>query len=146
MEWIATNLAALDGIAQQILADNPLQRKFALYGEMGAGKTTFVQAFCRQLGFHGTATSPTFALVNRYPLSLPNNPGATEVYHLDLYRLSALEEAWSIGIEEYLDDHQYCFVEWPERIEPLLPPEIMRIKLEIIDNYSRKILFLPHIA
>lgn len=141
MEWIAGNAAEMRLIAQQILTLNGQRRKFALIGDVGAGKTTLVQHFCHLLGVEGAVTSPTFALVNEYPLKA--NVGTQGVVnHLDLYRLKSLEEALEIGIEDYLYNEDFCFIEWPEIIESLLPEDIIRIEIEIMEESGRKVLFL----
>jgi tRNA threonylcarbamoyladenosine biosynthesis protein TsaE len=141
MEWIAGNAAEMRLIAQQILTLNGQRRKFALIGDVGAGKTTLVQHFCHLLGVEGAVTSPTFALVNEYPLKA-NVVTQGVVNHLDLYRLKSLEEALEIGIEDYLYNEDFCFIEWPEIIESLLPEDIIRIEIEIMEESGRKVLFL----
>lgn len=120
-------------IAKKILsACNPV-RIFALFGQLGAGKTALTQAFCHVLGVRDLVQSPTFSLVHTYL-------GDTgEIYHFDLYRLKKEEEAYDIGIEEYLDSGQYVFIEWPERIPNLLPPEVVAIHLSITGAQSRTI-------
>jgi tRNA threonylcarbamoyladenosine biosynthesis protein TsaE len=117
------------------------RRKFVLYGDIGAGKTTFVQAFCQELGVKDAVTSPTFALVNAYSFA-QNAEQEAFVYHLDLYRLETVEEALDIGIEDYLYDENYCLVEWPQLIEGLLPEDVVRIKLEILEHSKRKLVLL----
>ena len=135
IEFDLTRIAAAAEILLQRMGD---RRKVALYGQMGAGKTTFVRAICQVLGAVGNVSSPTFAIVNEYSLSETGDA----VYHLDLYRLKTLQEAMDIGVENYLEDAAYCFIEWPELIEPLLPPDAVRIKLELVNDSQRKILFL----
>ncbi len=126
----------LEEAAERLLEAAGERRVFAFTGEIGAGKTTFIQALCRRLGVRGEVTSPTFALVNEYQ-------GAQgRICHLDLYRLEDVEEALDIGIEELLDSGDYCLIEWPELIEDLLPEDAVRINLEIVENSTRKILFL----
>ena len=105
---------------------------FAFFGEMGSGKTTLIQALCKELGIREKVVSPTFSLVNEYK-------GAVSVYHLDLYRLSQLQEAVAIGIDEYLTSGNYCFIEWPELINELLPAESVQIQLEVTGQSSRRI-------
>jgi len=117
------------------------RRKFVLYGDIGAGKTTFVQAFCQKLGVEDAVTSPTFALVNAYSFA-QNGKQEGSIYHLDLYRLETVEEALDIGIEDYLYDENYCLVEWPQLIEDLLPEDVVRIKLEILEHSKRKLVLL----
>ncbi len=109
---------------------------FFLYGDMGVGKTTFVKAFCNFLKITAPTSSPTFSLVNIY------EQGAIKICHIDLYRLKSLEEALDIGIEEYLSDDTYCFIEWPQIIESIAPLETMRIKISLQPDSSRKIVIL----
>ena len=114
------------------------RRKVALYGELGAGKTTFVQAFCRRLGVEDTPASPTFSLINEYGYRDAEGRQML-VHHLDLYRLNSIQEAFDIGIEEILYDPWYCFIEWPQLIEPMLPEETVKIQLEILSKTARRI-------
>lgn len=117
------------------------RRLFLLTGDLGAGKTALVKAFGRRVGVLEPVVSPTFSLVNEYTYSdSEGNPA--KVFHIDLYRLEELDEAIRIGMEEYLEGHAWCWVEWPELIEPLAPPDAIRIKIQIQDDSSRKILFL----
>jgi tRNA threonylcarbamoyladenosine biosynthesis protein TsaE len=139
--YVATSLTELSSVAEALLAYAGPRRLMVFTGEVGAGKTTLIQALCRCLGMQGDqAVSPTFALINEY--AYQNRSGAGRIAHIDLYRLTSLEEALSIGIEDYLYGEDYCFIEWPELIEPLLPAEAVRINLEITGSNSRKILFL----
>ncbi|MCG8329574.1 MAG: tRNA (adenosine(37)-N6)-threonylcarbamoyltransferase complex ATPase subunit type 1 TsaE [Chitinophagales bacterium] len=128
-------------LVKQILDYAGDRKKFVLIGEIGAGKTTFTKAFCDHLGVVEEASSPTFSLINEYEYTDAMGKVA-RIYHADLYRLKDIEEALDIGIEEYLDNDSYFLIEWPEIIEPLLPEDCIRIKLEIIGNSNRKILFL----
>ena len=107
---------------------------------MGAGKTTFVKAFCQYLGVKSLASSPTFSLVNEY-VYLENGVEKL-IHHLDLYRLKDLDEALDIGVEEYLYDDDYCLIEWPQIIEPLLDADVLKISFEISGNSTRKIVIL----
>jgi len=134
MEILVQSLEDLDQAAVQLFAFAGERRKFAFYGEIGAGKTTFIQAICRQLGVREDVVSPTFALVNEYTSSA----GAL-IYHLDLYRLRNIQEALDIGIEDMLYDENFCLIEWPELVEDLLPDDAVRIKLSIVGNSVRKI-------
>ena len=99
-------------------------RQFAFYGAMGVGKTTFIQALCKVLGVETPVTSPTFAIVNEY-----YGKDGVLVYHFDFYRLTHPKDIFDIGGEEYFDGKGWCFVEWPEKAEPVLPPDICRVKL-----------------
>lgn len=117
------------------------RRLVALYGEIGTGKTTLVQALCRHLGVTDTVSSPTFALVHEY--TLPAGGRNEPIYHLDLYRLRDLREAQDIGLEEYLDQPDaWCLIEWPELIEDWLPADTVRVKLEVLPESGRKIVLL----
>jgi tRNA threonylcarbamoyladenosine biosynthesis protein TsaE len=107
-------LAELTAAAKRIIAAYPQPTIFALHGKMGAGKTTLVNALCRELGAQKTA-SPTFSLVNEYE----GNNGV-RIFHFDLYRLNRSEEAMDIGFEDYLDRNAYVFIEWPELVLDLL--------------------------
>jgi tRNA threonylcarbamoyladenosine biosynthesis protein TsaE len=107
-------LAELAAAAKRIIVAYPQPTIFALHGKMGAGKTTLVNALCRELGAHKTA-SPTFSLVNEYEGS-----HGVRIFHFDLYRLNRIEEAMDIGFEDYLDQNAYVFIEWPELVLDLL--------------------------
>ena len=116
------------------------RKKIALMGDLGAGKTAFVKAFCRRLKIEGNVTSPTFALVNEY-VFWDENDQEQPIHHLDLYRLKNVEEALDIGIEDYLDDEHYCLIEWPEIIVSLLPEDTVFVKIETQPDESRRFLF-----
>ncbi len=137
MEWIIEANSGYEKVAKEILEQlgNP-PKVMAMYGQIGAGKTTLVQEICRQLKVEEPVTSPTFALVNQYQGS------SSTIYHLDLYRLEQLEEALQMGIEEYLYEKNYCFIEWPELVEDLLPEDSLRISIEADSDNRRKILVL----
>lgn len=129
MEWITQSETDLDGVAVAVAAHLGARRKVALYGEPGAGKTAFVRAFCRYLGVSDRPSSPTFSLINVYRYREAG--GEALVHHIDLYRLRHLEEALDIGLEEILDDPWFCFVEWPELLEPILPADTARLYADI---------------
>ncbi|MEM6378187.1 MAG: tRNA (adenosine(37)-N6)-threonylcarbamoyltransferase complex ATPase subunit type 1 TsaE [Bacteroidota bacterium] len=118
------------------------RKKFVLQGEIGAGKTTLVQAFCKALGVNDPVTSPTFSLINEYTYGSASDNVYKKVYHLDLYRLKSLEEAIDLGIEDLLSNEAYCFIEWPELIQSLLSEDLVVIKIVVEQDSSRKILFL----
>ncbi|NNF58517.1 MAG: tRNA (adenosine(37)-N6)-threonylcarbamoyltransferase complex ATPase subunit type 1 TsaE [Rhodothermaceae bacterium] len=105
----------------------------ALYGDLGVGKTHLVKGIARGLGLDDAAvTSPTFTLINEYDSDLP-------LYHLDLYRIERLDEAERIGVDEVLYGEGACVIEWPERIEPLLPPYTLRFRLTHLGHDRRRI-------
>ena len=112
-------------------------RVFAFDGQMGAGKTTFIKHLCEQMGTVDVVNSPTFAIVNVYDVEQPYKG---EVYHFDCYRLKDIREAMDFGAEEYLYSGNYCFVEWPDIIEPLLPDDTVWIKIEPQENGERKLI------
>lgn len=107
---------------------------FAFYGDMGAGKTTFIAELCRALGVNDdVANSPSFSIVNEYR----SDTTAELIYHFDLYRLEDLDEALDMGIEDYFDSGALCLLEWPERVEELLPDDAVRVKIYVNDDDSR---------
>lgn len=132
---------ALDQVAQAILEHAPQSRIVTLSGDLGAGKTTLVQALCRRLGTDEVASSPTFSIVNVYTCSDAKGD-EHQVYHIDLYRVKDLDEALEFGLPEYFDSGNWCFVEWPEVAEPLLPDDCLRLQLIVEPDGKRKILSL----
>ncbi|MBO7456271.1 MAG: tRNA (adenosine(37)-N6)-threonylcarbamoyltransferase complex ATPase subunit type 1 TsaE [Paludibacteraceae bacterium] len=112
------------------------RRVFAFDGKMGAGKTTFIKKLCEEMGTADVVNSPTFAIVNVYDVEQPYKG---EVYHFDCYRLKDIREAIDFGAEEYLYSGKYCFIEWPEIIEPLLPENTVWVKIEPMPNGDRQL-------
>jgi tRNA threonylcarbamoyladenosine biosynthesis protein TsaE len=127
-----THLSALQKTARMLLNNFPEERVFAFYGAMGAGKTTFIKAICHELGSSDYVTSPTFALINEYTTS-----NGSVIYHFDFYRIKKLEEAFDLGYEDYIYSGNYCFIEWPEMIEQLLPEGIVEVRIKEGDNGIR---------
>ena len=117
-----------------ILTHHPTARVYAFDAQMGAGKTTFISELCRALGTDDIANSPTFAIVNVYEL-----PDGEEMYHFDCYRLKSLREALDFGAEEYLYSGNYCFIEWPEIIAPILPEDTVRVSIRVLENGDREL-------
>lgn len=105
-------------LARHLLKAYPDIKLWAFYGELGAGKTSFIRAIGQILGFGDHISSPTFSLVNVY-----HTPEGMPVYHFDFYRIKSLEEVYDIGYEEYFDSGQLCLMEWPDKIAPLLARE-----------------------
>ena len=138
MEWILKSTEELPAFVPELLAALNDRRKIALYGEMGAGKTTLVKAICQHLGVQGNTASPTFSLVNQYNYSEPD--GATSLFHhLDLYRLRSAQEAFDIGLEDVLYDPWYCVIEWPQIAESIFPDDTVRVEIEILGETTRRI-------
>ena len=106
---------------------------FAFYGQMGAGKTTFINALCTELGVDDITNSPSFSIINEYR----SDTTAELIYHFDCYRLESLSEAEDIGVEEYFDSGAVCLIEWPERIAELLPYDTVRVDITVNDDDSR---------
>ena len=127
-------LTNIECIARQFVEEQSDGRVFAFYGQMGAGKTTFIAAVCKALGIEEPVNSPTFAIVNEY---VADN-GET-VYHFDCYRLNTLRDALNIGIEEYFASGNICFIEWAENIEELLPADTVRVNIVVEDDGSREV-------
>lgn len=126
------SLSEINHVAEKFLEAHPADRLFAFYGKMGSGKTTFIKALCDKLKVVDYVTSPTFALINVYETEQSN-----DIYHFDFYRIKSLDELYDLGYEEYFFSDQYCFVEWPELIEPLLPPQTVKITIMETERGSR---------
>ncbi len=142
METIIETIADLESLVEKLLAYANGRKKMLFYGEIGAGKTTFIQAFCRHFTVNESVTSPTYSLINEYSYLDEKTNKEAFIYHMDLYRLKEEREALDIGIEDYLYNSAYCLIEWPEVIEHLLPEEAVKIKVEILENSARKVIFL----
>lgn len=106
----------------------------AFYGKMGSGKTTLIKQICENFGVTDEVTSPTFAIINEY--STPNDDF---IYHFDFYRLKDIQEAINIAAEDYFFSGNYCFLEWPEIVEPILPEHIIKINITEINNNTRQL-------
>jgi tRNA threonylcarbamoyladenosine biosynthesis protein TsaE len=141
MELVINSERELDRAVEELLAMAGERRVMVFSGEIGAGKTTFIQAICRHFEVREQVTSPTFALINEYTY-LDREGQETCIYHMDLYRLKDIDEAINIGLEDYLYTGEYCFIEWPAIIEDLLPEDIVRINITIQADSSRKLVFL----
>jgi tRNA threonylcarbamoyladenosine biosynthesis protein TsaE len=115
----------LPQVAGKLITDNPDSRIIAFYGKMGVGKTTLIKAICAYLQVTDVVASPTFSIVNQYV-----GKGKKTIYHFDFYRLSRLEEVFDLGYEDYFYSGHYCLIEWPEKIEPLLPDSCLRVYLQ----------------
>ena len=118
----------------EAMGDNTV---FALYGKMGAGKTTFIKAVCEELGVSDVITSPTFAIVNEYRSDIAGEL----IYHFDFYRIKKLEEVYDMGYEDYFYSGSLCFLEWPELIEELLPGDAVKVEIAEQEDGSRIVKF-----
>lgn len=126
MELRCKSEAELPEIARVFANCFPEPRVVALYAPMGFGKTTFIKVLSNALGALEKGSSPTFAIVNEYPTE-----SGTPIYHFDCYRLKGAIEALDFGMEEYLDSGNWCLVEWPERVEALLPDQTVRLHIRM---------------
>lgn len=125
------SLDELDMVAAEVIGSLNGRTVVAFDAPMGAGKTTLISRIARHLGSEDDTTSPTFAIVNQYE-------GDRTIYHFDMYRIDRIEEALDFGTEEYLSSGELCLVEWPEKIEALLPDDTMVVRIEILSNTSRR--------
>lgn len=132
MELAAYKEDDLIAVASNLLQHLGDRRIIALNGSMGAGKTTFIRYLCKAMGVEDTVSSPTYGYVNEYESSFYG-----KVYHFDLYRLDTIEQAYDIGIEEYLYNDDICVIEWPNIVKDLLPEETMWVEIEVSENGDR---------
>lgn len=136
MELEINSIKDLHNTAEAFLAATSNNKVIAFYGVMGAGKTSFIKALCEVMQVSDVVTSPTFAIVNEY-----DSPQYGSIYHFDFYRINKIEEAYDLGYEEYFYSGQHCFIEWPEKIEPLLPENSLPVSIEVLPNGKRVIRF-----
>ena len=130
---IINGLDSIDATAAEFLRQTEGHNLIALYGQMGAGKTTFTTALCKVLGVREDAvSSPTFAIVNEYKAA-----SGDSVFHFDFYRITKLAEALDIGFYDYMDSGCLCIMEWPENIEELLPEETLKVHISVSDDEVR---------
>ncbi len=125
------SLSELKDVAQEVVESLEGRAVVLLRGEMGAGKTTLISRIAAYLGAEDTVTSPTFALVNQYEGS------ECRIYHFDFYRIEEIEEVFDLGYEEYFYSGDLCLVEWPEKIEPLLPDDAMTVRITVGEDEHR---------
>lgn len=126
MQVNINNISELPSAAKLLLQAYPDKKIFAFYGNMGTGKTTFIKSLCAVLGVNGQVSSPTFSIVNEY---LSKND--EKIYHFDFYRINSETEAYDMGYEDYFFSNAYCFIEWPEKIEELLPASHIKISITV---------------
>ena len=133
MEIKINSLEELPRAAKEFIAKMGDNTVFAFTGAMGAGKTTFIAALCRELGVSDDISSPTFAIVNEYR----SDTTAELIYHFDCYRLEKPEEAEDMGIEDYFYSGALCLIEWPDRIADFLPDDAVEVSIEELPDGSR---------
>jgi len=126
------NVDTIQAVAAEFINNYKDCRIFAFYGELGSGKTTFIKALCRELGVTDLVSSPSFALIHEYKSSRSG-----KLYHFDFYRMEKLEEAYDIGYEDYFYSGDYCFIEWADKAEPLLPAGTLRVNIALDENSGR---------
>ena len=136
MNEIRFELGELEAAAREFIRKMGKDKIWLFYGEMGAGKTTFIAEICRQLGAKDDFGSPTFSLVNEYT-DLEGEP----IYHFDLYRIESPAESMDMGAEEYFNSGSLCFVEWPDRLGALLPEDAVEVYIEENPDGSRSVKF-----
>ena len=134
MEFHISSTEQINQVAQQFIAAMGGHKLFAFYGEMGAGKTTFIKAWCDELGVIDVVNSPTFAIANDYETELGDH-----IYHFDFYRLKTPQEALDFGVEDYFYSGHICFMEWPDQIGTLLPTESVRVAITVNADGSRTV-------
>lgn len=124
MEITIQNESDLEQVAVQLAPFLKAHRVVALRAEMGTGKTTFTKVLCKFLGVKDPVTSPTFSIVNEY------DGDHQKIYHFDFYRLENIDEAYEMGYEDYFYSDAICIVEWPEKIEELLPDDVLNVTIK----------------
>jgi len=136
MKLTLAKIEDLPGVAATFLKAIDGKKQIAFYGSMGVGKTTLIKEICQQLGVMEVVTSPTFAIVNEYHTNDNRN-----VYHFDFYRINKIEELFDFGYEDYLFSSEYCFIEWPEKGDEVLPENILKVTITEMADGTRIIEF-----
>lgn len=129
------SLDKINHVAREFIRNMGDATVFAFYGNMGAGKTTFIKAICEELGISEGVNSPTFAIVNEYR----SDTTGELVYHFDFYRINKIEEVYDLGYEDYFYSGALCFLEWSEKVEELLPPETVMVTIKEVENSARMV-------
>ena len=135
MEIKINSLDSIHEAAKQFIAAMGDNTVFAFYGKMGAGKTTFIKAVCEELGVTDVINSPTFAIVNEYR----SDETGELISHFDFYRIKKLDEVYDMGYEDYFYSGALCFIEWPEKIEDLLPGDVVEVAITENPDGSRTV-------
>jgi tRNA threonylcarbamoyladenosine biosynthesis protein TsaE len=129
---IIYSIDEIEDVAKKILSLNLNSKIYILYGNMGSGKTTLIKSIVEKLDIDSVANSPTFSIINEYY-------NGDKIYHFDLYRIKDMDELLDIGIEEYVNGSNICFIEWPDLVIEMLPKNYNTLKLEVISNNERKL-------
>lgn len=132
---VIKDLDSISESAKKFIGGMDNRTVFAFHGTMGAGKTTFIKAICEALGVEDVINSPTFAIINEYRSSETGEL----IYHFDYYRINKLSEAQDIGTEDYFDSGALCFIEWPEKIEELLPNDVVNVTITENEDGTRTV-------
>ena len=127
MEYRTHSEGETEKLGERLGRSLPAHTVLAFTGDLGAGKTTFIAELCRRLGVGDESASPTFSILNEYRSRTSGEP----ICHFDFYRLESPEEAFDIGAEDYFYSGCYCFVEWPEVVEPILPPGTVDVEITV---------------
>jgi len=129
---IIYSIDEIEDVAKKILSLNLNSKIYILYGNMGSGKTTLIKSIVEKLDIDSVANSPTFSIINEYY-------NGDKIYHFDLYRIKDMDELLDIGIEEYVNGSNICFIEWPDLVIEMLPKNYNTLKLEVVSNNERKL-------
>ena len=132
--YTLSSLSEVRMVAIRFLATFKIPSTIAFYGGMGAGKTTLIKALCHELNVTDTVTSPTFSIINEYKTT-----EGKSVYHFDFYRIEKIQELIDIGVEEYFYRDSFCFIEWPEIAQPILPENVVEVVIEVDEKDGRRI-------
>ncbi len=135
-QLIISDEAELPAVVQKVLDLANGKKKWFFHGEIGAGKTTFIKVLTKLLHSDDLINSPTFSIVNEYWNA---GDSLNKIFHIDLFRITSFSEALDIGIEDYLENEHFCFIEWPEIIEPILPDNGLWLYLHILDHGIRQL-------
>lgn len=135
LELVNIPLEALEACAEQVYNFGKSYSVWLLEGNMGMGKTTFAKQICKHLGVMSEVSSPSFGIVNEYVTT----SGAT-IYHFDCYRMKSEEEAYDIGMEEYLDSGCLCLIEWAEKVPSLIPHKFLKVEINLYNSTNRQFL------
>jgi tRNA threonylcarbamoyladenosine biosynthesis protein TsaE len=135
MEILIRNKKGIPAAVKKLMSFAEGRKIFAFFGAMGSGKTTIIKAICKHLGAVDMVSSPTFTLINEYISS-----EGRSLYHIDFYRIRKHDEVFDFGIEEYLSAGNYCFMEWPELVEDIIPENAVRVKIIAGNDQERKLI------